>query len=643
MRSNRLLLISLLILGTLSACTNTNNFFVGSRSTQPPLESPSLNTLSSSPAVFKVTRALKSNSDPAQFVDILGDQSGLMGQVCSQAASNSNNSQNQSQNTCKCLFSYTKRNGSSETWESPIVLLESNLIRCSYNGVPPDGSGIRVKVILLGTENKSTEVAFPLLGPGSNIDSTQPLNYVLVKRIQFKDVVYIPNYMSGGGGIYDPFLSEDESLTYPFNFFTTNLGGTLSQFVAQVKPQDGAGFIGPANASRLINPYIYSIGTNQTPKMNNQIYPLDPQMDPQNEFDRNSFYLAREKFGVFNIPFNTFVAPGLFTSETAPPSRGAPANNDVPPPPPIGYAAAPFRTGVGEESCPSLDNAIPKGYYFVKAWQFRATLPLRTFTKSTTLSREVVSCYPGNWTIPNPETPELAPGPTIPDCGTNGISLPPGPGILADRVDSSGNCSRLTRFENGSSSNLCSPKRDSDILSGFFNTGAGCTQVSQAAFLPSNFFAPGTDIWQRYEIDPRLACGIGEDRLNLCHNSRHGGSVLADNAPYDNQKITKYANISIDAVSRYDIVYVVTPKDIMSKHFSSLAQIRQGDIAAPYVPYTFYSANDCPNPSDPDSCPSAKKRYYAYLNTNASEREPATDLPPIFPLCVLQKVGGESL
>ncbi|MBI4924912.1 MAG: hypothetical protein HY843_03225, partial [Bdellovibrio sp.] len=349
----------------LISCTNNSGFFINKK---PTAASPTPSPSTVEKNIFTITKVIKSNVEPNSLVDILSELTGEIGQICSQIVQTDNN-QTQNIATCVCQFTYTKRDGWVETWSTQPSYLESNLIRCPYQGVPLDSANISVRIVNQATGGKSNELAFPLYGRQTALDSNHPLNYVQVRRYQCKDAIFIPNVFDGS--IYDPFLSEDKYLTYPVNFFTTNMGGTLTQFVEKIKPTQGAGFICPSDTSQLLVPQIFSFGTNQSPKLGLKMSPLDIQ----DEFDRQTFYLAKEKFGVFQIAFNTFIAPGLVSSE-AKPVQNSSSSKKTQPPPPLGFAAQPYRYQNGEESCPA-DSFLPKGFRWVKVWQWRASLPAR--------------------------------------------------------------------------------------------------------------------------------------------------------------------------------------------------------------------------------------------------------------------------
>ncbi len=589
-------------------------------------------------AAFSISQALRSNVDPTSTADVLGDNTGVVAQICAPQTAGAQGSTATPTSNCRCKFTYTTRQGYSESFESPVIYHESNLIRCIYNGVPRDSASVSLSVRLLDSNLISNEVPFPLSGTHSGLDATQYLNYLHVKRYQCTDAVYIPDTMDGPTAMYDPFLSEDPSMTYPLNYYTTNIGGTLSRFVELVKPTQGSGFLCPPDPTNLMNPYIYSLSPSNDPKMDTVIFPIEAQ----NEFDRFTFYLAKQPMGVFNVAFNTFVTPNTFTQE--PSSSGTQPGG---PPPSIGYAAAPYRISDGEEVCPSSNAGIPQGMRWVKVWQFRASLPNRTFKRSQALSSAAFSCNPGLWQLPDPDTGKIMP--IISDCGANGGISVSSNGNLVDRVDNEGICVRLTRLSQPSSTNRCNSKPDIPI------TGAGCTNVEPV--FTQNIFAPGTDIWQPYELEKRLFCGTPgrKDLLSLCNNRRaHLADPaldvilqLADDVPFDKQPSTI---VDVDGgVTRFDVLYVVSPVSIMTKDFTTQSPLlpqnpSPNDTAKPYTPYRFFTSQDCLNTGNPDSCPREKKIFYGFINQDATQPKDAPrHLQPIFPLCALQPIPGAGL
>jgi hypothetical protein len=100
-----------------------------------------------------------------------------------------------------------------------------------------------------------------------------------------------------------------------------------------------------------------------------------------------------------------------------------------------------------------------------------------------------------------------------------------------------------------------------------------------------------------------------------------------------------------------DIIYVVSPTTVMSKHMKNSNYSSISDV---YRPYRFFSSADCssPDPMNPAllpsgslDCPAMRRIDYQFINTDATQYDPSTvGLDPTlvrqFPVCALQPTGS---
>lgn len=506
---------------------------------------------------FQIKNVVRSTLDPNKTFDIVGDGSGTIGTLCLSPPDDDGVTPNES--ACSCKFDFIKRDGSNEAFEVPVSYFEPNLLRCSFVGVPVDVPFVNVSVHVTDSDGYSNEITFPLHGAGTSGDPTSAFNFLPVQRFMCKDAVVIPNIMDASGGnpnpVYDPFLSESPEISYGLNFFATNLGGALSQFVTKVIPVQGLGWICPNDPSKDLDgtdKRVFSLG----PDKNNSRLMLS---------DRTSFYLAKAPVGIFTIPFNTFIAPGVFTQE------GNRKNPDPNNPTPIGFGAPPFRMSDKEEVCPDSTAIIPNGMKWMKVWQFRSTLEARTFKKSPLLGAIGIFCNPGLF-------PDGSP-----------IVLSCNSGNISERLDSVTRCFSIT---------------------------------------PGGADLNGTDQWSLKGSSVNCS-QIGDDPLSICPDL-----TPRTITPQNNKVIIG----NIDNASRFDLMYVVTPPELMTIDFQ-----QQNAKALPYMPYRFYSADHCLSTSGVESinngkkdCEVQKRVPYGLVTHDASQVDPSTGQPPLFPMCVLQ-------
>jgi hypothetical protein len=399
----------------LSACTNLPGRRVIAGFTNPT-ELPG----TGSSSFINLLRVLKSAHAPQSEFDLLGDGTGQIGRYCVGVGGEA---------SCQCRFKYVTPAGAQETLDVDPTYSEADLLRCSYSEIQSGVSTIDVSIHFIEANKFSNTFSYSFPGGGSlpgGGDPTAIATFIEPMRYQCRDVVYIPYLFErldrpSGSKIYDPFQSENSRLTYPLNFYTSNLARAIGLYSNIVQPGGSGVENGPeANAY-----YDCALNAKSLPGWANlRIYSLAPDPSGSHEIfpgtseaiNRSKFLLARDATGVFNKPVNGRFAPpsetqpaGLFTRYT-PPGQNPPANTL----PPLGYAAAPIG-----EACPNIP--IPAGHRWVKVWQFQAALPNRTYVYDSKKIDETraIFCDPGTASdgfsrLGPPEV--LRPHAAIPDC-----------------------------------------------------------------------------------------------------------------------------------------------------------------------------------------------------------------------------------
>lgn len=601
-----------------------------------------------------IARVLRSNTDPAKIFDIIGDSSGRLGDFCGSAGTGGAN-----QSVCTCRFDYIKSGGVQQVFESPVTYAETNLVRCSHAGVPDNIPFVKVSIHFTNSDSYTNELKFYFTGNSVNLDATDAATFAPIKRFQCKDTVSV-SYI-GQSDIYDPFLSEDSALSYPMNFYTSNVGFSMQAYVKNAKPSQGAGW----NCPSLLNDpgagldlTLYSLASDGASK---RIFPATGSV-----FDRHTFHLAREKTGVFTVPLNAYLAPNTLSHTLA---DGTKTTLDQPGP--LGYGAAPIPIA-GGESCPSAaQQAIPAGYKWVKVWLMRASLESRT-VKVSTKAQELgqIGCNPGAYEEPIQETAQDAckkkgvykacgtystaagcvdniasfDGSATTDYPDGGKTAPPDTNRIADRIIlGTGACVRL---EPNTGTDLFPTTCLASSLVGHGN-GIGCTTDDTDPTSQKDAFsgiALGSDVWKLIrKHDPSFDCGKVADPMGLCKpvSDETSTTIQYASIPHD----TQLKSLNVDnATSRFDYLFVVSPTSVMMDDM-----VNERDAIKPYIPYRFYSQKDCQsadpdNPSTAGDCAASKVIRYSPkfhdIGTNG-------DAPPgdksggreiVLPVCALQPI-----
>lgn len=649
---------ALALLGT-SGCTNNLSLTTNLANSTVSASNPNGGTVSGTSGnagSFTLSRVVKDNVNPSTTLDLVGDGSGAFGSLCISTATGASSST--SPTVCNCVFSYNTSSHPNTQQINPVTYHENDMVRCLYSNIPTDVKTMQVQLQVSSSDSYSNTVNFTFSGNGVTLDTSSSSSFIMPIRYQCRDLVFIPYIYDGN--MYDPIQSEDFHITYPLDFYATNLGYAVSTYVAQ-------GNVNPANQAywncpQILNPVrdlagtLTNAGTNlgayvaqnhinlkvysKAPLSGSKlIYPPTPGI-----FDRSTFYLAKQSSGVFSIPLDALMAPGVNTSTSDPSSPGSTI-------PPLGYGAAPIPnpTVPGQETCPDTSVPIPAGYQWVKVWLFRASLPQRHYAKSgqspTITDVQNIICNPGDWANTAGSPPSNY-SPIFPSCQLShsnaGSSY-----ALSDLNDTHYLASRVLTLSNGTS--ICADLDNSTLASSpnycaaatatTVNPGAGCDATTGADYwLPESTYASATS---------PTGCGPNApspliDPFHVC--SLTSNSTPAPPTPYS----TSVGIGDLDTgTPRYDFLFVVTPPTIS---VSDMQDTSPSSASLPYQPYRFFTDQDClsPDPDNPviktppDCSPAnAINTYGLKLHSVGSNGDPPASDPNragVFPICALQPI-----
>ena len=639
-----------LMAGTLvfSGCTNNAikaAGLLGNKLTSPnPLSGFSVGSQASAVTISEV---IPSNTNPASVFDLIGDGSGALGTLCTDAAANPTPSSSPTGgtagntagtstggNNCQCQYDYISDTGTAQSIRVPVLYHESNLVRCTYADpvIPADVPFTQVTLFVTSTGGSSNTITFrfnTLLVSGN---TANPSTYVLARRYQCNDIhFFIPHLLNGGTAgtqVYDPLQSEDPSLSYPIDFYTTNVAQSIQLFTENFTGV-GLGYLCPPipnDQTDLLDLTVLSEASDGNSK---RIFP-----PAGSRFDRATFYVARNATGAFSVPVDTEIAPGVFTGPTPAPTPGAAAAAaSGTPKPPIGFGAQAIPDGNGGERCPNAsDNVtIPNNFHFVKIWLFRSQFAPRQFYKSTRASNlGAVLCNSGKFSDGTP---------VVKDCGTTGGNPLVDNTILADRIVGQGASIRCMNLDQPFTTSVNFVQ---------FQSGAGYTTDPATLQQKSNTvvsvgnpnnedftkFGLGTDLWLSRGNDQNQRCGFpgSFDPMLLCDNT-------ALNVPHDPAPLQ--TTVTEDLTSPHlDYLFVVSPPTLM------LSDMKNDTPAAkPYKPVRFLPPNLCQsvdpdNPTNPGDCPLTARQKFDLvstdINSNADAAGGSDPRKLIFPICALQ-------
>lgn len=623
----------------LSACSNlfTRGLQVPSTTYSPGT------TTNETPPAFYITKVNQTLTSPTQNLDIIGDGSGSLGTFCAATGSDPNNPTGTT--NCQCNYTISSSSSGTITKVENVAYHEANLVRCNYAGNIPFGVTSFQVSVSVGSATQSTSVSNSLsvsLGGSSTLDPTQASSFVKVNRMLCKSLVPIKYLLDDS--VVDPIRARDERLTYPLDYYYTNLAESLNYFISSGDATSDCGTNVDQNSVGIFSKSRYAGSLN-----------IDPPPSDLSQFDRSNFYLASQPTGVFAIPVNARIAPSVTTQiiDTIPVANGVPK--------PLGYAAPHISQRDGTETCPD-SSLIPSNYQWVKLWLFKASLSPRNSYSPANLSG--IACNPGDWYDKVLTADVLRP--VFPVCqltryndpASNTIALgkfdPPfdsqtkvdSQSYLADRVilNGAGNatqCVQLNSRPSGASPS--SFKTPNDCAVGSY-PGVGCGSGPQDA---TGALRPNLqgDLWDLVVPNPAsypalssspscLQSSTANDPLNLCGNLVYTtGSTRTAVAPILNgSSVTPTA---IDASPRFDYLFVVSPvNDLHKRDFN-----QGGIISQQFTPMRGLSSSDC---STNGSCPISENTISSYgilsndINLSDSADPSQNSMAGIYPLCVVQ-------
>ena len=596
----RVCLLSLVLAASGCFTSSLNHGSSSSTGTQSVL--PTFNNTTSG---LTITNVLLDSASPNDTFDILGDGSGTIGTLCT---STSGTVSNTGPTTCNCAYSFITAGGTSESFEVPTLYNEADLLRCTYAGVPTT-SYVQVSIHITNSDGFSNQFKFSFSSTISVLDPSNPNSFAVVQRYQCKDVVSVPYLFQGDTTvIYDPLQSENPNLSYPRNFYTTNLGGSFSEYASQtLTPAWNCPTI-PNDPNAGLDLTVYSVGPDSSGS--EKIYP-----PLGSAFDRSTFYVAAQPAGVFTIPIDSMIVPVLASG----------AANGLPP---TGYGASPLPAGTGAETCPDATVVIPSGYHWVKVWLFRADLAPRQFQISAAINlAQSITCNPGNFPAPSG-------APVYPNCNPNDVAggvVTPNPASVPPTL-----ASRVLGVLGGNSQFLCEDINSVEAPCAP-GQGPGCGSLAI-----SGQSIPGADEWREiFAVNPTNPASV--DPFHVFTNSTVGVGPAPAGPGYVIPTDTTFTLGNLDAAgqARYDFLFVVTPTSVMS------AQMENSALSAnyPYTPFRFRSPADCQsgNPNNPafaGDCSSTNVIHYGLklhdVGTNGDPSGSSTDRTGVFPVCALQ-------
>lgn len=646
--------VSFVVLSGLLA-TGCNNNFGNSAQTQANTTSiPAADTSGGDQTnAFTITQVLPDSINPNGVVMVIGDGTGSLGNFCVPTIGSSQGGSAVSPTVCQCDFKYSSASqGPNLDLQTPLTYHESNLVRCATTQVPSDVTTMQVSILLTTTSTYSNILTFNFTNGANTVDTTNAINFWQVIRYQCRDVVFIPHLLDSN--IYDPLQSDNPHLTYPLDYYATNLGGTIATYASKSTSNynwNCPSVLNPVSsltssayttyiATNNINLTLYSKG----PLSNGSkvIYPTN--INPGTGYvDRATFYLSKTSTGIFNVPVNAYQSPGVIT-----------ANGDLVAPS-LGYGASPLATAPGQEKCPSsTTGVIPPGYQWVKIWLFRAGLQGRQ--SYAIANPPSIACSPGDW-IDNTGANKGGVFGSCPAKTANplsfGLATTPitNNSHLANRIYGIGSvllCARLDLGTGGASgpAGFCAASVH----------GAGPSCITTLP-LPSAT-SPNSDMWLPWfndslaPSDQGLACTSGvpntvNDFFNIFSSNPGSCTAGSDATMLSSAPVVINPTVKqVDAnSSRFDYVFVVSPPSITTLNMQDTSSTSP---ALPYQPYRFYLGSDCSsndpdNPSTPGDCnpTNAITNYQLMIHDVGDTSNPTASDPnsPIaFPVCALQPI-----
>ena len=618
-------LVMLAVSFALTSCNNIGSLANRIPSSEIILSDPSSGSGTS--GSFRLNGVYASQQSPGTMFDMTGQDS-QFDTYCSGT-----------NGPCVCEYTYISPGIGTVTDEGDVQYQESNLIRCN-NVVPTGVASFDVKILAKGSGDYSNPITGNLSSGAfvntNYVDLTKEQAFTPVKRFQCRKREFIANPMSKS--MIDPIQSEDPRIIYPFNYYTTNVASSL--WSMQKNGSDWECTLTPTFDRSLhwwSNPNVYSSAPcteafcagdgelmyPQDSLVSNKV-PVPAVLPHSNGKRRGSFYLAKQSYGVFQIPVNAAIAPKDYVS----------ANYG-----PIGYAARPIPSSSGTSSCPSIP--LPSNAEWVKLWNFRATditSPKKVTDTIATLNSGIV-CNPQRGVFPSCDndssvssvnsgftSKSLSDMTSTP--GLSSFSNVTTPNILPLSVTTISSRVILFTSNSSNSSGGLAPNACYNISA--MNNGEEAWQPSAFAFSPyisrQNMYDLPWSLYHQVDQDDKMTSGVCGDTFNYVDHVAAmicGRSVtLMQDQPNDAQLTSTPLNPS----NYTDQIFIVTSPDVNDGY------MRDANSAVEhYRPVTYKTSNDC-NGLTRTGC-SIIKEYHWFLDVHDVGKP---NDPEQYPLCVLQ-------
>jgi hypothetical protein len=618
----------------LTSCNNIGSLANRIPSSEIILSDPSSGSGTS--GSFRLNGVYASQQSPGTMFDMVGQDS-QFDTYCSGT-----------NGPCVCEYTYISPGIGSVTDEGEVQYQESNLIRCN-NVVPTGVASFDVKILAKGSGDYSNPITGNLSSGAfvntNYVDLTKEQAFTPVKRFQCRKREFIANPMSKA--MIDPIQSEDPRVIYPFNYYTTNVASSL--WSMQKNGSDWDCTLTPTFDRSLhwwANPNVYSAAPcteafcagdgelmyPQDSLVSNKV-PVPAVLPHSNGKRRGSFYLAKQSYGVFQIPVNAAIAPKDYVS----------ANYG-----PIGYAARPIPSSGGSSACPSIP--LPSNAEWVKLWNFRATditSPKKVTDTIATLNSGIV-CNPKRGFFPSCDNDRtvsainkgftsqtLSAMGNDPDLSSFSTDTSYGSSTLA--LDATTIASRVVLFTSNSSSSSggLAPNACYNITA--MGGGAEAWEPSAFAFAPyidrQNMYDLPWSLYHQVDEDTKMTTSVCGDNYNYVDHI--GYKTPLDPAMscsrsvrlmQDNPTDTQLTSVPLNPSNYTDQIFVVTSPDV-----NDGLMISQASAVDHYRPITYKTSNDC-NGLTRTGCSSVKE-YHWYLNVKDVGKP---NDPDQYPLCVLQ-------
>lgn len=564
---------------------------------------------------FMLYQVLASQQSAGSQYDLIG-QAGQFDTYCPEATS------------CMCEFIY-EQGGATQTVQIAPTYQESNLLRCA-NQVPSGINTFKVRVVTTSGTDTSNTIDVNLSNgsfSGSTLflDLTNSESFVQAKRFQCRKHEFIENPLDTA--TIDPFQSDDPRVIYPFNFYTTNVSESALQ-MQRLNNQTWECTLTATQDRSLhwwanANVYSASACTDSFCSGDGELmYPqtslISGKIPVNNAASvgkrRGSFWLAKQSYGVFQIPLQAAIAPSSYVAST----YGV-----------IGYAAKPIPSTSGSSTCPAI--TLPPKATWVKIWNFRATdiTPPKKVTMTPSSTMTAIACAPQAISrFPTCSGGRTSAGATFgtaisdPAVAT-GTGLASRIGLLDSQYGTANACYNvdpsawLDGDDNTNAWYERAPEKWEPSPVGFGDPSAtGGLPISQAKGLP----------WGLYSTIA-TACVGADAPTPLWRYSTGGcpvtspGNAPPTGTPADNQ-VTAVA-LSTDNYT--DQIFVVTDPNV-----DDTAMRNQSSSVSQYYPVTYRTAAEC-NGVSRAGC--ATNPIDWNLNVKEVGNPNSADL---FPLCALQ-------